>query len=46
MFNNQKILSITPARGGSKSISKKNIKNMLGKPLLAYTFDEAKKVNS
>jgi len=37
------ILGIIPARGGSKTIPKKNIKNMAGKPLIAWTIDSAKK---
>lgn len=37
------ILGITPARGGSKGIPKKNIKIIVGKPLLAWTIEEAKK---
>ena len=37
------ILGITPARGGSKSISKKNIKEICGKPLIAWTIEAAKK---
>ena len=38
-----KILAIIPARGGSKSVPKKNIKELAGKPLLAWTIEEAKK---
>ena len=41
--NNPKILGITLARGGSKSIPKKNIKPICGKPLIAYTIYEALK---
>jgi CMP-N-acetylneuraminic acid synthetase len=37
------ILGITPARGGSKGIPRKNIKMIAGKPLLAWTIEEAKK---
>ncbi|MDP3900341.1 MAG: acylneuraminate cytidylyltransferase family protein [bacterium] len=37
----QKILAIIPARSGSKRIPNKNIKNFLGKPLLAYTVEQA-----
>ena len=33
---------IIPARGGSKGVPKKNIKNFLGKPLLQYSIDYAK----
>jgi len=38
------ILGITPARGGSKGIPQKNIKNIAGKPLIAWTIEEALKV--
>ena len=38
-----RILGITPARGGSKSIPKKNIKEICGKPLIAWTIEAAKK---
>lgn len=38
-----RILGITLARGGSKSIKKKNIYKINGKPLLYYTIKEAKK---
>jgi CMP-N,N'-diacetyllegionaminic acid synthase len=37
------ILAIIPARSGSKRLPKKNIKMLLGKPLLAYTIDTVKK---
>ncbi len=33
------ILGITPARGGSKGIPKKNIKMIAGKPLIAWTIE-------
>ena len=35
-----KILAITLARGGSKSIKKKNIYKLNGKPLLYYTIKD------
>jgi len=34
-------LAIIPARGGSKRISKKNIKDFFGKPILAYSIEAA-----
>lgn len=37
-----KILGITPARGGSKGIPRKNIKLMNNKPLIQYTIEAAK----
>lgn len=35
------IVAIIPARGGSKGIPKKNIKELAGKPLVAYTIEQA-----
>lgn len=37
------VLAIIPARGGSKGVPRKNIRNMAGKPLIAWTIEEAKK---
>lgn len=37
------ILGVTPARGASKGISRKNIKTIAGKPLLGWTIEAAKK---
>ncbi len=39
-----KILAIIPARGGSKSVPGKNIRELNGKPLIAYTIESAKKI--
>lgn len=36
------ILGVTPARGGSKGISGKNIRMIAGKPLIAWTIEAAK----
>ncbi len=38
-----KNLCIIPARGGSKRIPRKNIKNFLGKPIIAYSIEAALK---
>jgi CMP-N-acetylneuraminic acid synthetase len=38
-----KTAAIIPARGGSKGLPGKNIKNLCGKPLIAYTIDVAKR---
>ncbi len=35
--------ALIPARGGSKRIPRKNIKDFCGKPLIAWTIEEAKK---
>lgn len=37
-----KLLAIIPARGGSKRVPGKNVKKMLGKPLLAWAIEAAK----
>ncbi len=37
----QNRLCIIPARGGSKRIPRKNIKNFLGKPIMAYSIESA-----
>lgn len=37
------ILSIIPARGGSKGIKRKNLKPILNKPLVAYTIEASLK---
>jgi N-acylneuraminate cytidylyltransferase len=36
-------VAIIPARGGSKRIPHKNIKDFLGKPIMAYSIEAAKK---
>ena len=38
-----KVLAVIPARGGSKGVPKKNIKNLNGKPMLYYMLDAARK---
>ena len=35
------ILGVIPARGGSKQIQKKNIRNICGRPLIEYTIRTA-----
>jgi len=42
MNKKHNILAIIPARGGSKGILKKNIKQLSGKPLIEYTINAAK----
>lgn len=41
MLDGLKVLALIPARGGSKGIKKKNIIDILGKPLIAYTIEAA-----
>lgn len=38
-----KILGLIPARGGSKRLPRKNIEPFLGRPLVAWTIEQAKK---
>ena len=38
------LLAVIPARGGSKGIPRKNIKELCGKPLIAWTIEAAQKV--
>lgn len=42
MYKDQQILAIIPARGGSKGIPNKNIIDLCGKPLIAYSILAAK----
>lgn len=42
-MKNKKLLAIIPARGGSKRIPRKNIKDFLGKPIIAYSIETALK---
>ena len=41
----KKAVAIIPARGGSKRIPRKNIKDFFGKPLIAYSIEAALKSN-
>lgn len=43
MIKEYSVFALILARGGSKRIPKKNIKELAGKPLIAYSIDEAKK---
>lgn len=43
MIEGKSVLAIIPARGGSKGVIRKNIRNVAGKPLIAWTIEEAKK---
>lgn len=42
MYRDKKVLCIIPARAGSKGLTGKNIKELLGKPLIAYSIKQAK----
>lgn len=41
MYNNKSFLAIIPARSGSKGLKDKNIMDLNGKPMLAYTIETA-----
>lgn len=43
MINHKKVIAIIPARAGSKGLVKKNLALLAGKPLIAWTIEEAKK---
>lgn len=45
MYNNKKFLGIIPARSGSKGLQGKNIKDLNGKPMIAYSIEAAKNSN-
>ena len=42
MFNNNKIIVVIPARGGSKGIPRKNVRLINNKPLISYSINLAK----
>ncbi|MBU2633752.1 MAG: acylneuraminate cytidylyltransferase family protein [Nanoarchaeota archaeon] len=42
MIKKKSVVAIIPARGGSKGIPRKNIKLLNGKPLIAYSIEQAK----
>jgi len=41
MIDKHKVVCVIPARGGSKGVPRKNIKQLAGKPLIAYTIEQA-----
>ena len=40
-MNNSKTIAIIMARGGSKGLPKKNVRSLNGKPLIAYSIEDA-----
>ncbi|MFD1173234.1 acylneuraminate cytidylyltransferase family protein [Oceanobacillus picturae] len=42
MYKNKKFLAIIPARSGSKGLKDKNVRQLKGKPMIAYTIEAAK----
>lgn len=45
MYKGKKIIALIPARGGSKGLPGKNVKPLMGKPLIAWTIEQAKESN-
>ncbi len=43
MINGKSVIAIVPARGGSKGLPEKNIKELAGKPLIAWTIEAAQR---
>ena len=43
MIDGKTVLAIISARGGSKGVNRKNVRDLCGKPLIAWTIEEAKK---
>ena len=41
MINDKKLVAIIPARGGSKRLPRKNVLDLAGKPLIAWTIEAA-----
>jgi CMP-N-acetylneuraminic acid synthetase len=41
MNSDKKVIAVIPARGGSKRIPRKNVRLIAGKPLIAYTIENA-----
>jgi CMP-N,N'-diacetyllegionaminic acid synthase len=45
VYKNKKILAVITARSGSKRLPNKNILDLMGKPLIAWTIEEALKTD-
>jgi len=43
VIDGRRVLAIVPARGGSKVVPRKNLRNICGKPLLALTIEAAQR---
>jgi CMP-N,N'-diacetyllegionaminic acid synthase len=44
MVNGERVIAVIPARGGSKSVPGKNLRELGGKPLLAWSIEVAQQV--
>jgi CMP-N,N'-diacetyllegionaminic acid synthase len=45
MLNGQRVIAVIPARGGSKSVPRKNVRLLGGKPLLVWSIEVAQQVS-
>jgi CMP-N,N'-diacetyllegionaminic acid synthase len=45
MYKGKNILALIPARGGSKGLHRKNIRQLINKPLIAWSIDQARASN-
>jgi CMP-N,N'-diacetyllegionaminic acid synthase len=43
MIGGKRVLAVIPARGGSKGVLRKNMRTLAGKPLIAWTIEEARR---
>jgi N-acylneuraminate cytidylyltransferase len=41
MYKEHRVLAVIPARGGSKGVPRKNVRLLAGKPLIAWTIEQA-----
>ena len=41
MIDGKKVIAVIPARGGSKGVPRKNVRDVAGKPLIAWTVEAA-----
>ena len=41
MIDGKKVVAVIPARGGSKGVPRKNVRDVAGKPLIAWTVEAA-----
>jgi len=43
LYKNNKLIALIPARGGSKGLTRKNVRLLMGRPLIEWTVEAAKK---
>jgi CMP-N,N'-diacetyllegionaminic acid synthase len=41
VISEKRVLAVIPARGGSRGVARKNVRDLAGKPLIAWTIEEA-----